>query len=454
MVCALWVANGGVEEVAAVEQALGAGEIGDVGRDLAGEDGIVGQPQLLRPLHLAVPVRSLDQSDHDLARGAAGEIGEPVDHVHRTLLVGLHRQAQPVPAGQALVAGQGLEEVERGFQPLALLGVDRELDVPLAGDLRQLDDPRQQLGLELPPAAVLVARVQGRELDRQAGTVVQHRAGSTGRDPLQRILVGAEVAQGVGCRLRPLAQHVVGVAVAQLLALSRALDRLLDRLPEHELLAQDAHGLAHRLADHGLAQARDKAAQAVGDLLARLVPAHHGAGEHEAEGRGVDQEALRAGDPALPVHVLDLVPDQEVLGQGIGNAQQGLGQAHEHDALVRAEAVGVHEGLDPALAHGLGTQAVGQAPGPGLDPLGRDGVEPQLAQQRLDRLRLVLLVGRGDAVAQRVAVMRRKVGEEGGRHGWASVVGQIAECGTAAASCKVPRQPSRNPILAVLSRSP
>ncbi len=137
-----------------------------------------------------------------------------------------------------------------------------------------------------------------------------------------------------------------------------------------------------------------------------------------------------------------------------GIAQQGLGQAHEHDALVRAEAVGVHEGLDPALAHGLGTQAVGQAPGPGLDPLGRDGVEPQLAQQRHDRLRLVLLVGRGDAVAQRVAVMRRKVGEEGGRHGLASVVGQIAECGTAAASCKVPRQPSRNPILAVLSRSP
>ena len=185
MVCALWVANGGVEEVAAVEQALGAGEIGDVGRDLAGEDGIVGEPQLLRPLHLAVPVRTLDQADHDLPRGAAGEIGEPVDHVHRTLLVGLHREAQPVPAGQALVAGQGLEEVERGLQPLALLGVDRELDVPLAGDLRQLDDPRQQLGLEPPPAAVLVARVQGRELDRQAGTVVQRRAGGTGRDPLQ-----------------------------------------------------------------------------------------------------------------------------------------------------------------------------------------------------------------------------------------------------------------------------
>ena len=58
-----------VEEVAAVEQALGAGEIGDVGRDLAGEDGIVGEPQLLRPLHLGVPVRALDQTDQDLARG-------------------------------------------------------------------------------------------------------------------------------------------------------------------------------------------------------------------------------------------------------------------------------------------------------------------------------------------------------------------------------------------------
>ena len=85
----------------------------------------------------------------------------------------------------------------------------------------------------------------------------------------------------------------------------------------------------------------------------------------------------------------------------------------------------MHERLDPALTHGLGPQAVGKAPGPGLDPFGRDGVEPQLAQQRLDRQGLVLLVRRGNAVAERVVVAGRQVGEKGGRHGKASVVGPM-----------------------------
>jgi hypothetical protein len=39
----------------------------------------------------------------------------------------------------------------------------------------------------------------------------------------------------------------------------------------------------------------------------------------------------------LPVAVADLVADQRVARGGIGNAQQGLGQAHQRHALLRAE---------------------------------------------------------------------------------------------------------------------
>jgi hypothetical protein len=92
----------------------------------------------------------------------------------------------------------------------------------------------------------------------------------------------------------------------------------------------------------------------VGDLLARTVPADHAAREHQPERGGVDQEALGSRDAPEPVHVLDLVADQPVLGLRVGHAQERLGQAHQHHALARVEAVGVHERLDPAGTRRLG----------------------------------------------------------------------------------------------------
>jgi hypothetical protein len=50
-----------------VEHRPGAGEVGDVGRRLAGEHRIVGQAALLAALDLAVPVGALDQAHHQLA---------------------------------------------------------------------------------------------------------------------------------------------------------------------------------------------------------------------------------------------------------------------------------------------------------------------------------------------------------------------------------------------------
>ena len=117
-----------------VEQRLGAGEIGDVGRDLAREHRIIGQAGDLRGLDLGVPISALDQPDHQLAAVRAGRLGDPVAQGRGALLIGLDRDPEPAPAvGEQLVVGeQRLEHVELQLEPVGFLGVDGEMDVGLA----------------------------------------------------------------------------------------------------------------------------------------------------------------------------------------------------------------------------------------------------------------------------------------------------------------------------------
>ena len=52
---------------------------------------------------------------------------------------------------------------------------------------------------------------------------------------------------------------------------------------------------------------------------------------------------------AFPPLAADLVGDELVLGLAVGDAQQRLGEAHEHHALFRGERILLHEGIDPTL---------------------------------------------------------------------------------------------------------
>ena len=118
-----------VDRVGGGQQLLGAGEVGDVGVDLAGVDRVARLAVLLGALDLAVPVGALDQADHEAVVGAAGEVDQPVEHERAALLVGLDDDADAVPAGELGVAGHGLDQVERQLEPVGLLGVDVAADV-------------------------------------------------------------------------------------------------------------------------------------------------------------------------------------------------------------------------------------------------------------------------------------------------------------------------------------
>ena len=114
------------------QQPARAGEVGHVGMDAPREHRIAFQSVELGALDLAVPVGALDQPHHQPAMRAARQIDQPVDREERALLVGLHDEADAVPAFELGLEAEPLQEIERDLQPIGLLGIDVEPDVVVA----------------------------------------------------------------------------------------------------------------------------------------------------------------------------------------------------------------------------------------------------------------------------------------------------------------------------------
>jgi len=178
---------------------------------------------------------------------------------------------------------------------------------------------------------------------------------------------------GVGLGPGRLAQHVVAVAVALGLVLLGPLHGLADGPAHHELLAHDAHGVAHCGPYHRFPSPLDNAAEKARWLADAVVEAHDPAGQHQCPGRGIHECPLALSDMPLPVGTADLVLDQQIGRVGIGNAQQSLSQAHERDALVCGQPIFLKKLVDPAESAPIGPNAGNQLTGPGLDPPRRIG---------------------------------------------------------------------------------
>ena len=403
--------------VARAQQFPRAGDIGDVGVDLARVDGEVGKAIDLRPLDLGVPIGALDQPDHDPPVGAAGEVDDPVDHERAALAIGLHHEAKAIPPGEIGIGGEAFEQVERQLQPVGLFGIDVEADVIALGHHRQRLHARQQLAHHPRRLRADVTGVERRQLDRDAGPVEDTAACRRLADRPHGVFVIAIITVGIRCRRRRFAQHVVAVAEAARLQRAGALQRLGDRLPGDELFAHHAHRHVDAATDHRLARACDQpgergAQPAVVDAAGQL------AGDDEAPGRGIDEQRAAVADVAAPVAARDLVADQRVARRGVGNTQQRLGEAHQRDALLARQRIFLHQTLD-AGALVLGAQRGDERRrgrgGVAADRVGqRRGVE-----QRREALCLRPAIGGGDRGAQRRlrADGRREIGEGRAGHG-------------------------------------
>ena len=160
-------------------------------------------------------------------------------------------------------------------------------------------------------------------------------------------LVGLHVVHGLLGGDGGLAQHVVGMPEAQLLAVAGVVERLADGLAGDELLAHQAHGDVDAGADQGLAAAPDQADQR---RRQALLAAGRGQppGQQQAPGRGIHEQRRAVAEMGAPVAAADLVADQRIARVVVGNAQQRLGQAHQRHALLARQRVFVDQPLDAA----------------------------------------------------------------------------------------------------------
>ena len=373
-----------IDAVGIADQLLRIGDIADIGFHLAGEQGEVGQAFDLRALDLAVPIGALDQTHHDLAvKRRRGGI-QPVDHRACALAISLHDHTKAVPTGKFGIRNHRRNDLQRQDQTVLFLGVDIHAHASGLGLAGQIADDRDQLGHHAVFLRDLVAGMQRRQLDRDAGIVADRALGAGPGNRLDCGCVFAGIAGGIGAGHRGLAQHVVAVGIALRFQRARAIQRLVDGLAQHELAAHFTHRAAGRGADHRFTQSAQRTAQGADD--ARLIVVQHLAGQHQRPGRGVDQRRRGLAQMAAPVGRRDLVFDQGVDGHLVGDAQHRLGQAHQGDAFAGRQPVFRQEMFHQRRLV-LAADAADQIGGIGADAGARLGRQGGLGHQLLHQRR-------------------------------------------------------------------
>jgi len=218
----------------------------------------------------------------------------------------------------------------------------------------------------------------------------------------------------IGGRQCGLAEHVVRVTKALRLERLRVRQCLCHGLARDELLAHQAHGHVHALADQRLAAACDQAAQRAGQSLL-AVGGHQLARQHQPPGRRIDEDRRTLPHMAAPIAVADLVADQGIARGAVGYTQQGLGQAHQGDAFLRRQGELLQQTLHEA---GLArcrpacTQRLHEVRGQGLGARGNGRRQARFFEKVGHGLRLGLAPGLRDALAQSAVRSQGRDGHE------------------------------------------
>ena len=281
-----------VNRVGRGQQLARAGEVRHVGVHLAGIDRVALKTALLGALDFAVPVSALDQPDHQPVAAAPRQVDDPVNHRRAALLVRLQHKTDAVPALERRLKAQAFEQIQRQLQPVGLFGIDVQADVIVARQQRQLEQARQQLAHHALALGAAVARVQRRQLDRNARPRVNAAPVRGLADGVDGLLVSGQIPLSIHLGGGGFAQHVVGVAKAGFLQHPAVGQRLGNGLAGDELLAHQRHRVVNALTDQRLATLADQARQRRAQAFF-AVGGGELAGQQQTPDGGVDKHRRR-----------------------------------------------------------------------------------------------------------------------------------------------------------------
>jgi hypothetical protein len=224
------------QPVARRQEPLHAGHVTKVGHRLAGEDRIIRQAALLGAFDFGIPIGALDQSHGQLAVCGCGHFLDPIDQRQSALLIGLHREAEAIPAAERAIAECRGDHLKGQFQPIGLFRVNGELQIVRLGQFREFNEPRRQFLAHTLARDRLVAWVQRRKLDGNSRSAAPILVAAIGADSGNGAGISFEIVLRVGAGARAFAEHIE--RIAQLRMRIRARKRLFNRPPHDEVRSQ------------------------------------------------------------------------------------------------------------------------------------------------------------------------------------------------------------------------
>ena len=140
---------------------------------------------------------------------ALRQVAEPVDQRAAAFLIGLHRDAETLPASERRRGRQRFDNIKRQIEPVGLFSINRQANITRRCCLRERQQSRHQFGHHPRALGELVTRMQRAQLDRNArpldrAALARHRA-----DGLDGVAVGVQIAVGIGLGQGRFAEHVV-----------------------------------------------------------------------------------------------------------------------------------------------------------------------------------------------------------------------------------------------------
>ena len=282
----------------------------------------------------------------------ARERSDPLHHRQAALLIRLHGKAQSLPPCKRRISPHARKELERQFETLGLLRIDRHADAALLRGAGEIDDRGRKLGQHAFALRIFVARMKRRELDRnrwlrENGCCAFSNAVADRRD---RACIRGEIARCVGRRDRGFAEHVERIAIARVGALPASRQRFVDRASHHELLGHHLHRLAHGEPHDRFAGARDDSlVPRFGIARGVDVEARQAARQHQSPRRRVDEQRIRCAEVPLPIAARELVANQQIGRLAVRNPQQRFGDAHQKHAFLRRQIVLMEKRLDARI---------------------------------------------------------------------------------------------------------
>ena len=334
-----------IEPRAGGKQAARTGLITQIRHRLACKHRIVGKTTLLCTLDLAVPISAFHQTHHHAAIESLCQIITPIDDAHGAFLIGLYCQAEPVPSRKRGIGKHSADDIKRQFQPIRLLGINRKIQIIGFGLPRQIQQNGAQLFHDLRMGGGLVTRMQSRQFNRNTRTVRQGPVtcpfANHGNCLMVRRLVMAGILIGAGT----LAQHVIRIPKQLPFGAGGAAQGLFNGLPQHEMLAQQTHGLTH-----GNAQGRqtNAFAQLADQIIRRFARTNNPCRQPQGPCRGCDHQGIGLDFMMQKISLSQLVLDQFFSRQMIGHPQQSLGQNHQSQTFGGRKRISAQQILDPA----------------------------------------------------------------------------------------------------------